>query len=541
MRSSLGGVLSYLRRLAPEAAADDDGPLLSRFVQGDSAAFTVLVGRHAPLVWGVCRRLLGPSPDAEDAFQATFVVLVEKAASLADGRPLGPWLHTVASRTAAKARARAAKRRAREANVEVEPAAEDPAPGHQREVGAILEEELGRLPEHYRRAVVLCYLEGLTNEEAARRLDCPKGTVLSRLARARERLRERLARRGLEPAGVALPGALAAERAPEALVEAVAQAGPLLRVGAAAGLSGSAMTLAKGVVIGMLLRKVEMAGVVVLAMALMAGGAGWLSRGPGGGGAVAASPNGDDKKAPEKKAEEKKPEDKAPAADASGRSDALHERLVKTVDFAGMDDPKTTLLDALDLLSKQYRITFDVNERVFKAEAPGVDVLATRVVEQPFPPMKAPLHVVLNKMLSRAPMPSGLTYLLRKGHVEITTRQAACEELNIPLNQLRTLVQQNFHETELSEALTKIMVDSDVNIVLDPRALKERGNKTEISARLMNVPVETALKLLANMADLAVVQLDNVYFVTTPANAEKLSKDKPKERRFVKPEAPGGA
>jgi RNA polymerase sigma factor (sigma-70 family) len=536
MRSSLGGVLSYLRRLAPEAAADDDGPLLSRFVQGDSAAFTILVGRHAPLVWGVCRRLLGPSPDAEDAFQATFVVLVEKAASLADGRPLGPWLHTVASRTAAKARARAAKRRAREANVEVEPAAEDPAPGHQREVGAILEEELGRLPEHYRRAVVLCYLEGLTNEEAARRLECPKGTVLSRLSRARERLRERLARRGLEPAGVALPGALASERAPEALVEAVAQAGPLLRVGAAAGLSGPAMTLAKGVVIGMLLRKVEVAGVVVLAMALMAGGAGWLNRGPGGGGAVAAAPAADEKTAPAKKTEEKKPEDKAPAADKPMQFDELRERLTSVVDFAGMDDPKVTLLEALDTLTKNYKITYDVNERAMKTEAPGVEVMATRVAEQPFPPIKAPLHVILDRLLSRAATPSGLTYLIRKGRVEITTRHAACDELNIPLDQLRTLVQQNFHQTELSEALKKIMEDSDVNIVLDPRALKERGNKAEITARLMNVPVETALKLLANMADLAVVQLDNVYYVTTPANAEKLSKDKPKDRRFVKPE-----
>src|SRR5262245_3490672 len=117
MRSPLGGILSYLRRLAPEGEGDGDGPLLSRFVNGDGDAFAVLVGRHAPLVWGVCRRLLGPSHDAEDAFQATFVVLVQKAASLGDGRPLAPWLHKVAARTAAKARARAAKRRSRETSV----------------------------------------------------------------------------------------------------------------------------------------------------------------------------------------------------------------------------------------------------------------------------------------------------------------------------------------------------------------------------------------------------------------------------------------
>ena len=113
--------------------------------------------------------------------------------------------------------------------MQVERATEDPALASQREVAAILEEEVGRLPEHYRRPVVLCYLEGLTNEEAARRLECPKGTVLSRLSRAREQLRERLARRGLDPAGVSLPVALAAEPAPVAVVEAVVQAGPLLR------------------------------------------------------------------------------------------------------------------------------------------------------------------------------------------------------------------------------------------------------------------------------------------------------------------------
>ena len=107
--------------------------------------------------------------------------------------------------------------------------------------------------------------------------------------------------------------------------------------------------MAKGVVIGMLLRKVEVVGVVVLAMALVAGGAGWLSHGPGEGGAVAAhAAAAGEKKAPEKKAEEKKAEDKAPAVDTPGRSDELHERLIRTVDYAGIDDPKTTLLEALD-------------------------------------------------------------------------------------------------------------------------------------------------------------------------------------------------
>jgi RNA polymerase sigma factor (sigma-70 family) len=176
MSSSLSGVLSYLRGLAPaELTGEEDGPLLSRFVKGDSAAFTLLVGRYTPLVWGVCRRLLGPSPDAEDAFQATFVVLVRKATSLSGGQPLGPWLHRVAWRTATKARARSARRQARETLVEVDPAVSEACEVQQRELSAVLDEEVSRLPERYRRPVVLCYLEGLTNEEAARRLDCPRG------------------------------------------------------------------------------------------------------------------------------------------------------------------------------------------------------------------------------------------------------------------------------------------------------------------------------------------------------------------------------
>src|SRR5262245_38458426 len=242
-----GSVLSYLRQLVPGGGAAEDKALLLRFVEGDGTAFTALVERYAPLVWGVCRRLLGPTHDAEDAFQAVFVVLVQKAGSLADGRPLGPWLHRVAWRTATKARVAFARRR--EVALEVEPAREDEAPS---EAGAILDAELDRLPEHYRRPVVLCYLEGLTNEEAARQLGCPEGTIQSRLSRARERLRRRLERRGWDLS--ASLAALAAPSVPAALIATVARAGVLLR-GGVVSFSGSVMVLAKGVVIDMVLRK----------------------------------------------------------------------------------------------------------------------------------------------------------------------------------------------------------------------------------------------------------------------------------------------
>src|SRR5262249_20213533 len=160
-------------------------------------AFAALMGRYAGLVWGVCCRTLRQPADAEDAFQATSLVLTLKAPSLGRG-PLGPWLHTVASRTAAKARARAQIRATRDNNgvPAAEPVANDPPPLD--DTSRLLDEEIGRLPEKYRGAVILCYLEGLTDAQAAERLGCPTGTVSSRLSRARDILRRRLERRGVE-------------------------------------------------------------------------------------------------------------------------------------------------------------------------------------------------------------------------------------------------------------------------------------------------------------------------------------------------------
>jgi RNA polymerase sigma factor (sigma-70 family) len=183
--TSIDALVSYLRHFgpAPTGEPEDDGRLLDRFARGDELAFTALMTHYAGLVWGVCRRALPQAQDAEDAFQATFLVLFRKASSLSGG-PLGPWLHRVAGRIAAKARARAARRAVREhpagACVTVDPASEGTGGDLTGETRAVIDEEVGRLPEKYRLPVVLCYLEGLTGEEAARRLSCPPGTILSR-------------------------------------------------------------------------------------------------------------------------------------------------------------------------------------------------------------------------------------------------------------------------------------------------------------------------------------------------------------------------
>ncbi|HLW64096.1 MAG TPA: sigma-70 family RNA polymerase sigma factor [Gemmataceae bacterium] len=194
-----GGRLS----VAPVAELTD-AELLERFTRArDERAFALLVERHGPLVWSVCRRILGSAQDAEDAFQATFLVLVRRADSLQNPELLGSWLYGVASRTARKARAQAGRRQRQER--QATPVATETEPTNDlawRELRQALDEELEKLPEKYRLPLVLCYLQGLTNEEAARRLRWPSGSMSYRLARGREMLRERMERRRrLAPAG----------------------------------------------------------------------------------------------------------------------------------------------------------------------------------------------------------------------------------------------------------------------------------------------------------------------------------------------------
>ncbi len=197
--------LDALFRLGVVAAMSDE-QLLERFTaQSESAgeiAFEAIVRRHGPMVMGVCRALLGNQHDADDAFQATFIVLALRAGAVRKRRSLGPWLHGVAARICG--RARLVSRRRREAELPAEALSDhrshDPALA---DLHQVLDEELRRLPEKYRRPIVLCYLEGRSQEDAARELGWTKGTISGRLARAKEVLQRRLIRRGLAPAALA--------------------------------------------------------------------------------------------------------------------------------------------------------------------------------------------------------------------------------------------------------------------------------------------------------------------------------------------------
>jgi RNA polymerase sigma factor (sigma-70 family) len=276
-------VVQHLRHLlgSVQAAAMTDGQLLERFLSSrDETAVEVLVRRYGPLILGVCRRVLHNAHAAEDAFQATFLVLLRKAPSLDRGKPLGSWLYTVAYRLALRARANEARRRQCEARAAQGRPDPEGQPPRSSDLAVALEEELQKLPEKHRAPLVLCYLEGKTNEEAAQALGCPRGSVSARLAHARERLRACLARRGYRvPAGglAALLTAAAADAAVPVplLANTVRTALWFAAEGAGkAGLvSAGAVALARGAVRAMALNKLKAGAAVLLVTALLGAGA----------------------------------------------------------------------------------------------------------------------------------------------------------------------------------------------------------------------------------------------------------------------------
>jgi RNA polymerase sigma factor (sigma-70 family) len=243
-----------------------DAQLLERFVvTRDETAFTALMVRHGPMVLGVCRRLLPGGGDAEDAFQATFLVLVRKAGAISRRELLGNWLYGVAFRVASDLRAAARRHAHRRRDLDPDGLAAPQGPDSG-ELAALLAAELERLPARYRRPVVLCYLEGHTNEEAAQQLGWPVGTVKGRLSRARDLLRVRLARRGVALSAAAVVETFRANTVaglPPALVIAATQAA----LGPTAAVTRRAAALATGVLRMMFRKRLKM--VAALAAVLL--------------------------------------------------------------------------------------------------------------------------------------------------------------------------------------------------------------------------------------------------------------------------------
>ncbi len=280
-------LISFIRRLRgtvaePKAGGLSDGQLLERWLSArDEAAFEVLLWRHGPMILGVCQRVLGNAADVENAFQAAFLVLVRKAAVIRRRESVAAWLYQVAYRVALRARQRAATRNARETDG-VERLADD-APDDilARDLRAILDDEINHLPKKYRTPFIRCYLEGCSNEEAAVEMNCPVGTIYSRLAWARERLKSRLVRRGVTLTAAGLTTLLVRELAaalPPKLAETTLQAAFAFAIHSATGVgvSAGAVALAKGVMRTMFLAKLKLGAAFVVAL-LLCGGAGGLA------------------------------------------------------------------------------------------------------------------------------------------------------------------------------------------------------------------------------------------------------------------------
>jgi RNA polymerase sigma factor (sigma-70 family) len=257
-------LLDCIRRLARDGLTD--GQLLALFVHDrDEDAFTALLNRHSPMVMGVCRRILRDQHDAEDAYQATFLIFARKAGSVRARDSIGGWLYRVAYRTALEARARIVRRRGKEQQMDELPApAVEPDEGRP-ELLASLDKEIDRLPDKYRVPVVLCELEGRSRKEVAELLGIPEGTLSWRLAQAKKLLAQRLARRGLAVSGVALAAVMT-----PATTSAFLRASTVKAVLSVEAIPAEVLALTEGVMKAMLLSKLKIT-VCVTMLALLAG------------------------------------------------------------------------------------------------------------------------------------------------------------------------------------------------------------------------------------------------------------------------------
>jgi RNA polymerase sigma factor (sigma-70 family) len=256
-----------------------DAQLLDRFrarsdLNSSEAAFAGLMARHGPMVLGVCRRALSNPDDVADAFQATFLILVRKADTVRVEDSLGRWLYGVSRRVSVRTKLAVARRSAREVRG-IELTAAPAADRDGDELRGVLDEEIGRLPEKFRSAVVLCELEGFGHDEAARQLGCAVGTVKSRLSRAREKLRSRLIRRGVAPTVLAgyiesTPAAVPARLMASTIKSAIGTA--------EAGVSPAVTLIIQGVLRAMFMKNLMIVAITVVASLTLATGAGVWAR-----------------------------------------------------------------------------------------------------------------------------------------------------------------------------------------------------------------------------------------------------------------------
>jgi RNA polymerase sigma factor (sigma-70 family) len=424
-----GRATEMVRSLCRAAQADaTDGELLTAYVaRGDGAAFAGLVRRHGPMVLGVCRRLTGDPHDAEDAFQATFLVLARKAAAVRPRDAVGGWLYGVARRTARDARRAAGRRRAREGPMADLPHPPDPDAAWD-DIRTVLDEELARLPAGYRLAVVLCDLEGRPRREAARHLGVPHGTLSNRLAAARRMLARRLVRRGVTLAGGALAVTLtrhAAADVPAALAAAAARAAdPTTAVASAA-----VTVLTEGAIKAMFLAKLKLTSVLLILVTAAGLGGGMLTR------PVAAD---------QPPAAKGVPAPKSKASAPPAREIAIRAALESPVSVDFEDAPVTQVIKDLAALTGLNLV----------ADRPALErdglSLATRLtVKLDRVSLKTCLKMILRQ--------AGMTYVVEDEVILVTSPERARGRLMVRSLRVDDLVRP---DDEKAEALIKVITNA---------------------------------------------------------------------------------
>jgi RNA polymerase sigma factor (sigma-70 family) len=376
----LSQVVKHLRQTAllQEGGARTDGQLLDAFIaRRDEGAFELLLRRHGPMVLGVCRRLLS-AHDAEDAFQATFLVLVRKAASIVPREMVANWLHGVAYNVARKVRALNARRQAKERQVMVVPERCAAPQDLWQDLQPLLDQELNGLPDKYRLPVVLCDLEGKTRKAAAQQLGWQEGTLSGRLSRARSMLARRLARHGFSVSGGALAAVLAEQSAsasiPAALVAGTLQLAGMLAAGpvSLAVIPPKITTLMEGVMKAMLLHKLKNA----LTVCLVAG----LFCGVGAAGYLHSTQVGQEQSAyqPPSDAPKNRPDPYRATTSVQGKSmrvrggDQVHKEYVVQIQILGIDSGKQRVREIMPQMKQAVIEGERITTRLHSKESPPV-------------------------------------------------------------------------------------------------------------------------------------------------------------------------
>lgn len=423
------GLLNHLDILTQVGVVGNstDGQLLGRFLSEPDgvahAAFTALVARHGPMVLRVCQQLLGDLHDAQDAYQATFLVLALKAGSVRKSDSVASWLHGVARKVAARAKEDASRRRAYERRSAAMRASEHERGADRSEPWPELHEEISRLPERYRQPVVLCYLEGLSTETVAQRLGCPRGTVLSRLSWARERLRQRLTRRGLAPSaallGTGLSHTCARAAVPARVSDVVIRAATRIAAGGTAAemVPMSVSPWVRGVLRAMFVTKLKIAATALLLVITGAGGLAYSTpdnpagRTQGDGAAPKAIA-----KTPSAPAERE--------VDLEARTLAIEESLAKPI---GLNVPnRTTLEAALKVIKEASKGPDDAGIPIYIDPAGLQEAGAgmNKTIEVVLFAEETPLGANLRRLLR----PLGLDYDVHDGLLSISSRDIVVDQ-----------------------------------------------------------------------------------------------------------------